>query len=133
MVVQKQSDACLRRFLRAFGTADDAFIMLVKCIKWRREFGVESLSESDPDIKTEVETGKAQLLRHRDFSGRLLAWNAHDVCCDISLLAASKFLEDFVGTKLGLSFFGITVNANTLKAVIVARCKCQRDLCSSKL
>jgi len=105
VVVQKQSDACLRRFLRAFGTADDAFIMLVKCIKWRREFGVESLSESDPDIKTEVETGKAQLLRHRDFSGRLLAWNAHDVCCDISLLAASKFLEDFVrGQNLGCHF-----------------------------
>jgi len=70
--VQRQSDACLRRFLRAFSTADDAFIMLVKCIKWRREFGVDSLSESDADIKLERDTGKAQLLRHRDFYGRSL-------------------------------------------------------------
>jgi len=46
--------------------------MLVKCIKWRREFGVDALSESDPDIKTEMETSKVQLLRHRDFYGRLL-------------------------------------------------------------
>jgi len=44
--------------------------MLVKCIKWRREFGVESLSDSDPDIKTEIDCGKVQLLQHRDFCGR---------------------------------------------------------------
>ena len=56
--------------MRAFSTADDAFIMLVKCIKWRREFGVESLSDSDPDVKTELDSGKAQMLRHRDFFGR---------------------------------------------------------------
>lgn len=77
--VQKQSDACLRRFLRAFSTADDAFVMLVKCIKWRREFGVESLSESDSDVKIEVDTGKAHLLRHRDFYGRLLQLNAFSI------------------------------------------------------
>jgi len=77
--MQKQSDACLRRFLRAFSTADDAFIMLVKCIKWRREFGVESLSESDPEVKTEVDTGKAHLLRHRDFHGRLIQLNAFSI------------------------------------------------------
>jgi len=71
---QKQSDACLRRFLRAFITADDAFIMLVKCIKWHREFGVESLSDSDADVKIELDTGKAQLLRHRDFYGRLICY-----------------------------------------------------------
>jgi len=67
---QKQSEACLLRFMRAFLTADQAFTMLVKCIKWRREFGVESLSDADPDIKMEIDSKKAILLRHRDFNGR---------------------------------------------------------------
>jgi hypothetical protein len=67
---QYQTDASLRRFLRAFLTADDSFKMLLKSNKWRREFGVENLTEEDKDIKEEIATGKACLLRHRDFSGR---------------------------------------------------------------
>jgi len=102
--VQRQSDACLRRFLRAFSTANDAFIMLVKCIKWRREFGVESLSDSDPDVKTEVDTGKAQLLRHRDFYGRSwpITW-----CFQYfnTLLSTGKCLwKIFLQIKIGLFY-----------------------------
>ena len=44
--------------------------MLIKCNKWRKEYGVLSLTEDDEDIKEEMRTGKALLLRHRDFMGR---------------------------------------------------------------
>lgn len=70
VVGQFQTDASLRRFLRAFHTADEAFKMLIKCNKWRNEYGVLRLTEEDEDIKEEMMTGKAILLRHRDFLGR---------------------------------------------------------------
>jgi len=75
--------------------------MLVKCIKWRREFGVESLSESDADIKTEVETGKVQLLRHRDFYGRLLErYIVNVITLYISSFVAGKFLKILLCIKI---------------------------------
>lgn len=67
---QYMTDASLKRFLRAFQSADEAFKMVIKCNKWRREFNVSSLSEEEEDIKQEISTGKALLLRHRDYLGR---------------------------------------------------------------
>ncbi|KAK7097265.1 uncharacterized protein [Littorina saxatilis] len=67
---QAHTDASLRRFLRAFQDVDVAFKMLLKYNKWRREFGVDSLSPDDPDIAEEMATGKVHILRNRDNKGR---------------------------------------------------------------
>ncbi len=32
--------------------------MLLKCNKWRKEFGVDKLKADDPDIEFEMKTGK---------------------------------------------------------------------------
>lgn len=67
---QYHNDASIKRFLRAFLTVDDAFQALLKCNKWRKEYGVTSISPNDPDIKKNLESKKALVLRHRDFQGR---------------------------------------------------------------
>lgn len=67
---QAHNDASLWRFLRAFNTADEAFKALLKSNKWRREFGVATLSEKDEDVQSEMMTRKAMLLRNRDVKGR---------------------------------------------------------------
>lgn len=67
---QHHNDASLRRFLRAFLTVDEAFQAILKCNKWRREYGLKNISPDDPDIKKNREAKKAMVLRHRDFQGR---------------------------------------------------------------
>uniref|UniRef100_T1IRK1 CRAL-TRIO domain-containing protein n=1 Tax=Strigamia maritima TaxID=126957 RepID=T1IRK1_STRMM len=67
---QYHSDFSLRRYLKAFGNADDAFKSILKTNKWRREFGVASLREDDTIIKSHIEKKKAVLCRHRDMHGR---------------------------------------------------------------
>ena len=65
-----QTDACLKRFLKAFLTVDQAFESLAKYIKWRREYGVETLNSNHPDIQTELSTGKVLLPNIKDKAGR---------------------------------------------------------------
>lgn len=73
---QAHSDASLLRYLRAFRDVDSAFVALLKYNKWRREYGVDSLSPNDPDIQSEMATGKIRLLPHRDLKGRPLLYIA---------------------------------------------------------
>lgn len=73
-LTQAHSDASLRRFLRAFGTADLACKNLLKSNKWRQEFGVESLSPEDKDIQEELISRKITILRPRDTKGRYVTW-----------------------------------------------------------
>ncbi|XP_012942771.1 CRAL-TRIO domain-containing protein C3H8.02 [Aplysia californica] len=67
---QTHTESSMRRFLRAFGTIDNAFNHIVKYNKWRREYGVDRLSSEDPDILEEMAVGKVHLLRTRDLKGR---------------------------------------------------------------
>ncbi|CAB4003615.1 Hypothetical predicted protein [Paramuricea clavata] len=67
---QYQTDACLKRFLKAFLTVDQAFEALVKYIKWRMEYAVETLNSSHPDIQTDLSTGKVLLPNFKDKAGR---------------------------------------------------------------
>lgn len=60
----------LRRYLRAFKTADAAFQAILKTNKWRNEYGVVSLTVTNPIVKTHLEGNKARVLRHRDVHGR---------------------------------------------------------------
>lgn len=69
-LLQAHSDASLKRFLRAFTDVDVTMKQLLKCNKWRREYGVDSLSPDDPDITAEMTTGKVHILRNRDNKGR---------------------------------------------------------------
>jgi hypothetical protein len=62
----------LKRFLKAFLTVDQAFEGLVKYIKWRREYGVETLNSTHPDIQTELLTGKVLLPNFKDKAGRYI-------------------------------------------------------------
>lgn len=65
-----QTDACLKRFLKAFLTVDGASEALVRCIKWREEYGVETLDVNHPDIQSELQTGKVQVHNFKDKAGR---------------------------------------------------------------
>ncbi|XP_002731522.1 uncharacterized protein LOC100368314 [Saccoglossus kowalevskii] len=67
---QFHSDSSLKRFLRAFITVDSAFTSVLKCNKWRREFGVESLTSDNEEIQTQLATGVGKILPHRDIEGR---------------------------------------------------------------
>ena len=68
--LQVYADASLWRFLRAFQDVDAAYEALVKCYKWRQEYGVDQLSEDDEDIQIELKSGKAVLLPDADQEGR---------------------------------------------------------------
>ncbi|XP_055894648.1 uncharacterized protein LOC106078063 [Biomphalaria glabrata] len=67
---EAHSEASLRRFLRGYTTADAAFVGITKYNKWRKEFQVDSLTSSDPDIISEMSKGVAHLLRTRDVKSR---------------------------------------------------------------
>ncbi|KAL3188697.1 hypothetical protein MRX96_038081 [Rhipicephalus microplus] len=67
---QFHNDYSIKRFLRAFRTVDAAFQAILKCNKWRTEYGVKSISANDPDIKRNIEAKKAMVLPNRDFYGR---------------------------------------------------------------
>lgn len=42
----------------------------MKTNKWRDEYGVPNLSPELPEIKNNLETNKARVLKHRDLYGR---------------------------------------------------------------
>ena len=67
---QAQSDACLRRFLRAFEDVNEAYNALIKNINWREEFGVHCISRGDDDIEEQLSLGKAEVLHYPDHLGR---------------------------------------------------------------
>ncbi|KAJ8968258.1 hypothetical protein NQ317_001900 [Molorchus minor] len=67
---QYHNDFSLKRYLRAFKTADNAFKAILKTNKWRQEYGVNSLTPDTPSIKVNFEANKARVLRHRDMQGR---------------------------------------------------------------
>lgn len=68
--LKAQSDACLRRFLRAFQDVDEAYSALIKYIDWREEYGVNCLSRGDDDIEEQLALGKAEVLDFPDHRGR---------------------------------------------------------------
>ncbi|XP_013792784.1 CRAL-TRIO domain-containing protein C3H8.02-like, partial [Limulus polyphemus] len=67
---QFHNDLSLARYLRAFQSVDSAFQAILKTNKWRKEYGVQSISAEDPIIKKNLESKKAVVLGHRDFQGR---------------------------------------------------------------
>ncbi|XP_064481632.1 uncharacterized protein LOC135394698 [Ornithodoros turicata] len=67
---QFHNDYSITRFLRAFRTIDNAFQAILKCNKWRSEYGVKKISPDQPDIKKNLESKKAMVLGNRDFCGR---------------------------------------------------------------
>ncbi|XP_043560067.1 CRAL-TRIO domain-containing protein C3H8.02-like isoform X1 [Chiloscyllium plagiosum] len=66
------NDKAFARFLRAFRSVDQAFNAILRYLKWRKEFGVDSITVEDSDIKTELRSGKAVLLEEKDNAGRQL-------------------------------------------------------------
>ncbi|XP_043560069.1 CRAL-TRIO domain-containing protein C3H8.02-like isoform X3 [Chiloscyllium plagiosum] len=64
------NDKAFARFLRAFRSVDQAFNAILRYLKWRKEFGVDSITVEDSDIKTELRSGKAVLLEEKDNAGR---------------------------------------------------------------
>lgn len=64
---QYHNEYSLIRYLRAFKTADSAFQAILKTNKWREEYGVEGLAQSE-ELKKYA--NKARVLRHRDCTGR---------------------------------------------------------------
>lgn len=67
---QFHNDQSIRRFLKAFQTIDQAFQGILKCNKWRREYGIKNITADDPIVRKNLEEKKAFVLRHRDFQGR---------------------------------------------------------------
>lgn len=67
---QYQNEFALKRYLRAFGTADKAFQGILKTNKWRREYEVSQLKPDHPIIKKHLDENKIRVLRHRDMQGR---------------------------------------------------------------
>ncbi|XP_064636965.1 uncharacterized protein LOC135493518 [Lineus longissimus] len=79
---QHHDDFSTQRFLRAFKTADASFQAMLKCNKWRRDYGVECISPTEECIQKELIAQKALLLMHRDIIGRpviYIAARKHDV------------------------------------------------------
>ncbi|XP_078405849.1 uncharacterized protein LOC144685312 isoform X2 [Cetorhinus maximus] len=64
------NDKAFARFLRAFRSVDQAFNAILRYLKWRKEFGVDSITVEDSDIKNELRSGKALLLEEKDNAGR---------------------------------------------------------------
>ncbi|XP_033632039.1 CRAL-TRIO domain-containing protein C3H8.02-like isoform X2 [Asterias rubens] len=65
------TDPSIIRFLKAFKTVDDSFAAILKCNKWRKEYGVEAINPAAcPEVQSELNTKKVELLKHRDRHGR---------------------------------------------------------------
>lgn len=43
---------------------------ILKTNKWKKEYGVASLTEEHPSVKNNIALNKARVLRHRDMQGR---------------------------------------------------------------
>lgn len=67
---QYHNDFSLKRYLRAFGSADSAFQAILKTNKWRKDYGVAELNPEHPAVKKNLEANKARVLKHRDMQGR---------------------------------------------------------------
>ncbi|ELU12302.1 hypothetical protein CAPTEDRAFT_204347 [Capitella teleta] len=98
---QVYSEACLKRLLKAFESSESAFSALLKTQKWRREYGVETLSQNE-QVMQEIGSRKALLLRQRDFKGRPILYisakrhNANER--DIEVL--TKFIVHMLETSV---------------------------------
>ncbi|XP_066260698.1 uncharacterized protein [Euwallacea similis] len=67
---QYHNDFSLKRYLKAFGTADSAFQQILKTNKWKKDYGVAELTVDHPVVKKNLEANKARVLKHRDMQGR---------------------------------------------------------------
>jgi len=65
---QYHNEYSMKRYLRAFKNPDAAFQAILKTNKWRKEYGIEELSEDSESIKKNID--KARILKHRDCVGR---------------------------------------------------------------
>jgi len=77
LLIQAQTDSCLRRFLRAFEDVDEAYAALIKYINWREEYGVNCLSRGDDDIEEQIALDKAEVLDFPDHKGRSVCHPFH--------------------------------------------------------
>ncbi|CAG9768341.1 unnamed protein product [Ceutorhynchus assimilis] len=67
---QFHNEFSLKRYLRAFKTADSAFQAILKTNKWKKEYGVDALNLDHPTVKKNLDANKARVLKHRDMHGR---------------------------------------------------------------
>ncbi|XP_017787256.1 PREDICTED: CRAL-TRIO domain-containing protein C3H8.02 [Nicrophorus vespilloides] len=67
---QYHNSYSLKRYLKAFKTADEAFKAILKTNKWKIEYGVAELTPEMPLIASNREAKKAIVLKHRDLAGR---------------------------------------------------------------
>lgn len=106
--LKAQSDACLRRFLRAFQDVDEAYSALIKYVDWREEYGVNCLSRGDDDIEEQLALGKAEVLDFPDHRGRpivLVTVRNHDARSrDLNVL--TKFIIYILGFSLSNMDYG---------------------------
>lgn len=80
--LQYHNEYSLKRYLRAFKGVDAAFQAILKTNKWKKEYDVQSLTESNPIVKQHLDNNKARVLRHRDMIGRPVIYipaKNHDV------------------------------------------------------
>ncbi|XP_018336183.1 CRAL-TRIO domain-containing protein C3H8.02 [Agrilus planipennis] len=67
---QYHNEFSIRRYLKAFKTTDAAFQGILKTNKWRKEYGVDQLTNETPTVVSNMKANKARVLRHRDLQGR---------------------------------------------------------------
>ncbi|GAB6027285.1 hypothetical protein CHUAL_001567 [Chamberlinius hualienensis] len=67
---QYVSEFGLRRYLKAFKDVDTTFQAILKTNKWRKNFGVDSLTIEDPIVADYLKKNVAIISRHRDMHGR---------------------------------------------------------------
>ena len=102
------TDPSIIRFLKAFKTVDDSFAAILKCNKWRKEYGVEAINPAAcPEVQSELNTKKVELLKHRDRHGRQvskLCIVSFLICCPCFVVIVLqdcmlRFLKGKQGTK----------------------------------
>nr|XP_014350984.1 PREDICTED: CRAL-TRIO domain-containing protein C589.09, mitochondrial-like isoform X2 [Latimeria chalumnae] len=64
------NEKALSRFLRAYGSVEKAYAGLDNYLKWRLDFGVDFISDKQPEILNELKSGKATLLDEKDYNSR---------------------------------------------------------------
>ncbi|XP_065058869.1 uncharacterized protein LOC135686544 [Rhopilema esculentum] len=67
---KRLSEACIKRFLRAFLTTEETHEAIVRFLEWRDKFHVSSLCADDPEIAKEHAIGRCCVMDTKDRDGR---------------------------------------------------------------
>ena len=109
------TDPSIIRFLKAFKTVDDSFAAILKCNKCRKEYGVEAINPAAcPEVQSELNTKKVELLKHRDRHGRQvskLCIISFLICCCCYCAVAAAVVD-------------VVVAVIAISAVAVVGCRC---------